>query len=99
MVRRGFRLRFDHAVGQKLPNPWGLSDMHGNVWEWIQDWFNEDSDVTSPSVDPAGPTTESARFVRGEVGTSPRAVGVNGPKALSARVPRHQHWIPACHEP
>jgi formylglycine-generating enzyme required for sulfatase activity len=53
-----------HPVGHKLPNPWGLYDMHGNVWEWCQDWWS-DSLPGGIAVDPQGPVTGSPRVIRG----------------------------------
>lgn len=53
-----------HPVGQKLPNPWGLYDLHGNVWEWCQDYWSEHLPGGS-IVDPEGPAKGMARAVRG----------------------------------
>ncbi len=57
--------KYAHAVGLKRPNPWGLYDMHGNVWEWVQDWYDSDYYNSSPRVDPPGPTSGSNRVGRG----------------------------------
>lgn len=52
-----------HPVGLKLPNAWGLHDMHGNIWEWCEDWLG---DYTPTSVeDPTGPRSGREKIQRG----------------------------------
>ena len=52
-----------HPVGEKLPNGWGLHDMHGNVYEWCLDWYG---DYQGGSItDPQGPQSGTDRVIRG----------------------------------
>ena len=50
-------------VGLKQPNGWGLYDMHGNVWEWCEDWFAPYPDAMQ--IDPHGPATGVNKVFRG----------------------------------
>lgn len=54
-----------HKVGQKLPNAYGLYDMHGNAEEWVYDWYEKYSG--DDATDPAGPASGTQRVLRGGV--------------------------------
>jgi formylglycine-generating enzyme required for sulfatase activity len=54
-----------HPIGQLKPNAWGLYDVHGNVHEWCQDWFDRNYYSQSPSNSPLGPSSGLAKVLRG----------------------------------
>ena len=74
-----------HEVGQKRANGFGLYDVLGNAWEWVNDWYDEKYYQSSPSQDPAGPTTGQERVIRGGAWKA-------NPKEV--RVSYRTRWVP-----
>jgi len=54
-----------HSVKLKKPNAWGLYDILGNVWQWVEDYYSGDYYTMTTPVNPVGPSTGTQRVLRG----------------------------------
>ena len=59
------RMRGTRPVGTYPPNPFGLHDMAGNVWEWVADWYQSDAYAGGDAINPTGPASGTLRVLRG----------------------------------
>ena len=75
-----------HPVGHLHPNAWGLYDMHGNVSEYCQDWYDPNYYRGSASADPQGPASGHQRVHRGGsfLDTGPFSAVTDGSNLRSA---------------
>ena len=67
-----------HEVGQKQRNEFGLYDMLGNTWQWVNDWYDQNYYQNTLAQDPTGPASGKERVLRGgSWGGSPRSVRIS----------------------
>ena len=81
-----------HQIGLKKPNAVGLYDIHGNVFEWCHDYYEEDYYQQSPAKNPTGPTSGSFRVLRGGSWVSDSRDSRSASRVRSVAVSRHDYF-------
>jgi uncharacterized protein (TIGR02996 family) len=75
-------------VGSYRPNLFGVYDMHGNIWEWCEDWYDPNYYAWAPGQDPTGPPTGERRVLRGGGWSTPVSLcrsALRGHNSVGAR--------------
>lgn len=95
-----------NEVAKKKPNPWGLYDMHGNVLEWVYDFYDPNAyaaaSKNSPALNPKGPKKGKVHVARGGSWQSPadelrcaaRLFEEPFWRYMDPQVPKSKWWFP-----